>query len=423
MRKIWVLAIGLNLLFSGFLLPGSAQAQFKFSYKSIHCDVTLATGGNPATDDYVTCAVNIKEITGVCKNPADGSAVLSNGQPFKLQAFVQAASTGSWTKTANGQAQQDIVISNQMIQEAFDIYNAQNGLPFVFLQTTSALCKKGWISHGWFVTKVDATLADSKVPSVQDANRNVVATGSVSYFNKTAAPTVVSIPQWNWTWDNPDNDPNTPDGENGSLTDPSQGIWNGTSFTQVYVFPFNGEPFKYCSRFTEAAVSPSGTLADSGLRIYDTSEGLVTGTPYGQVAVNDKTYKVKNCYLWRDVNKDPAFDLSAFGIYDPDVANIIPPQTGNPQQKVKGQLVSVPDDKLGGFVLRSVSADPTVVNYYTGECHQHGKETNGGGNYAWNQQGPAKTEINPDGTLNIRDPICQGGSQLMDGTYDDGILP
>ena len=422
MRTISVWAIGVALVFSGFFLPDRAQAQFRISIKSIHCDVTLATGGNPETDDYVTCAVNVKEITGVCKNPANGSAVLSNGTPFTVETFLEAQSTGSWTKTENGKAQQDIVISNQMIQRAFDIYNAKNGRPFVFLKTTAALCKKGWISHGWFITKADGTIAVSKVPSVQDANHNVIATGSASYLSKMPSGSV-NIPAWNWAWDDPDADPSTPDGENGALKDPALPIWDGSSIISVNVFPFIGEPFKYCSRFTVATESPSQTLADSGLRIYDTSFGAITTTAYGVLPVSDKTYKVKNCYLWRDVNKDPAFDLSAFGTYDPDVANILPPQTGNAPTKVKGQLVSQDDSKLGGWVLRSVSADPSVTNYYTGECHQHGKETNGGGTYAWNQLGPAKTLINPDGTLNIRDPICQGGSQLMDGTFDDGILP
>jgi hypothetical protein len=391
-------------------VPSQASAWLIIYSKSVHCDVTLATGGSPSTDDYVTCAVNIKEITGLCKNPA-GNAQPAQGKPFTLQAFVQAASTGAWTKTQNGNAEQDIIISNQMIQQAFDIYNAQNGLPFVFLKTTQGLCKSGWKWFGYFVTKVDGALADSKVPSLQDSNHNVIATGSASYLDKSNS-TTVNIPKWDWTWDNPDGDISTPDGENGFGT----GTWDGQTIDQVSVYKFIGEPFKYCSRFTNAALSPSGKLADSGLRIYDW-----IGNP---VYVTDGTYKVKNCYLWRDVNKDPAFDLSAFGIYDPDVANIIPPQTGNPQQKVKGQLVSVLDDKLGGFVLRSVSSDPTVTNLYTGECHQHGFENSTDTNYNWNQQGPAKNLIDPTtGATIIRDPQCQGASQLMDGTYDDGILP
>jgi hypothetical protein len=412
MRIKFAGAIGILLTLIVALLgvPNDASAlSIIVSYKSIHCDVTLASGGSPATDDFVTCAVNIKEITGFCRNPA-GNAEPAQGKPFTVQAFVQAASTGSWSKLQNGSAEQDIVISNQMIQQAFDIYNTQNGLTPVFLKTTTGLCKSGWTWFGYFVTKVDATLADSKVPSLQNADHVVTDTGTASYLALNQTPATVKIPKWNWTWD--------AKGENCS-TDPSAictGTWDGLTTDSVLVFPFIGEPFKYCSRFTTAALSPSATVADSGLRIYS-----YTGAP---VNVTDGTYKVKNCYLWRDVNKDPAFDLSAFGIYDPDVAHIIPPQTGNPQQKVKGQLVSVSDNKLGGFVLRSVSTDPTVLNLYTGECHQHGKENSTDTNYSWNQQGPAKNLIDPaTGLPIIRDAICQGGSQTMDGVYDDGILP
>jgi hypothetical protein len=411
------------------VLSDASAASIIIRPKSIVCDVTLATGGNPETDDFVSCAVNIKEIKGFCKNPAFGSAVESNGKPFTVTAFASATSTGDWTKTANGNAQQEIVITNQKIQESFDVYNSQNSKPFVFLKTTQVLCKRGWNSLGYFVTKADGVLADAKVPSLQ-IDQEVVATGRTSYFHETPSlcstavvssasgvpipsplPTnckCVAIPNWNFIWG--------AGGESGV----GDGSWNGSSYVYVKQCDFMGDPFRYCSRFTDPQTSPSRALADSGLRIYDYTG--YAGHNGQVVPVNDSVYKLKNCYLWRDVNKNDNFSLTAFGLYDPDTANIIPPQYGGNTFKIKG--VTITEDQMGGFVLRNVSSTEGAENFYTGECHQHGFENTGGNNvYSWNQQGPAKTLINTDDTLNIRDPLCQGSSQTMDGTYDDGILP
>ena len=106
--------------------------------------------------------------------------------------------------------------------------------------------------------------------------------------------------------------------------------------------------------------------------------------------MTDKNYPVKDCILWRDVNKDNAFNLSAFGPYFPDINNIVAPQTGN----VDGG----DDNGLGGIV----AVAPFV--YYTGECHQHGREQ--GATNTFQQLGPQ-----------ISDIYCTGGSQLLDGTY------
>lgn len=445
--------IALTAAIIGVAVPNDAAALTTslWKFKSIVCDVTTtASGGGQDTDHFANCAAKIKEITGFCKNPAFGSAVESSGKPFTTNAFVSISSTGTWLKPDPGKAEQVLLISNEGIQEAFDISNSQNGQPFVFLKATQATCKKGWNSLGWFITKADAQLSIASVPSLQDSNHNVIASGHTSYQYETpktcdnadGTPMIVSsasgvpsplpltthckcvaIPNWNFVWD--------ATGESGT----GDGSWNGSSYVYVKSCDLVGDAFRYCSRFptpvaTTVADGGAPKPADSGLRIYSYNASTDTGDPttgeYIPLSVSDSNFKLNDCYLWRDVNKDPAFALDKLGTYDPDVAHIIPPQTGNPQQQQKGkggQLVSVPDDKLGGMVLRSVSATAGADNLFTGECHQHGKETNGGGNYAWNQQGPAKTLTNPDGTLNIRDAMCQGASQLMDGVYDNGILP
>jgi hypothetical protein len=391
--------------------------------KSIVCDIELSGGGPRSIDHYVSCAVNIKEIRGYCKNPA-GEAFSANGQPFEVQSFAVAASaTNDWTKVKNGFAQNELVISNEMIQEAFDIHQARQQQSFVFLKTATQPCKNKWTWAGWFVTKADAAIAVSVVPSAIASDGTTVS-GKSSYVHQTngdcpagttsaTLPPVIDdgpckcvpIPKWNWTWD-----------ESGETGTPGSGaIWDGTTYTYTKVCDFIGKPFTYCSRFPNTN-GPDGSVADSGLRIYDNAIGTSTGTPGQQIAVTDKIYLVNNCYLWRDVNKDPNFDLSAFGGYDPDTDNIRPPQTGN----VDGG----DDHSLGGFVLTRLSFKPDAINYYTGTCHQHGGDKTNAQGYKFQQNGPLRNLIDPStGAIVVRNPMCQGGSQLMDGIYDDGILP
>lgn len=438
MLKKMIAVSGLLLIVAGVLLlgvPSEASAGWIIWGKSIHCDVTVAAQGTPTIDDTMLCLAKLKVIQAFCSNPADGSAAPNNGQPFNIEAVVSATSTANWTFPEPGKAAQDIVITNKKIQEALDVYNAQNGKPFVFLKSTTALCKKGWNFLGWFVSRVDGQLIDVKVPSLTDGPGGpVIASGWADFTYETedgarplqcpAATTdptpvqltthckCIPIPRWNWTWDAAE--------ENGISGD---GSWDGTTYTYAKVCGFRGQPFKYCSRFP-SAMDKAGNVADSGLRIYDWN-GNPLPNPDG---VSDGTYKTKNCLLWRDVNKDPAFDLSVIGgqnyTYDPDVAHIIPPQTGNPQQKVKGQLTSVSDATLGGWVLRNVHVtdpnDPNDHNIYTGECHQHGDESNMSSNsgYRWKQKGPQKHTDTQAG-----DDFCPGGSQDLDGTYDAGVLP
>jgi len=156
---------------------------------------------------------------------------------------------------------------------------------------------------------------------------------------------------------------------------------NGTT---EHVCDFDGIPFEDCNR------------TYSKLEVKDGA-----GNVQNPLTTN---YRINDCYLWRDVNKDNAFNLSKYGstTYTPDINHIVAPQTGN----VDGG----DDDDLGGLVLVA----PYI--YYTGTCHQHGRE-NGSGTFQ--QLGPKTPTYNTDGTIVplTGDIKCTGGSQLLDGTY------
>jgi len=348
-KLIGAMAVILTLTVPILGVPGDASAGFVYVYKkgSIDCTITLASGGKPASDDLVICAVNIKEIGGFCKNP-QGKSTTAKGTPYRIQGgVIKGSNRADWIKTRNGNQTQTVSITNEDIQHAVDIWNAEHD-PDIDL-TADAQCPNGnWTFSGFQVTKADSVITWVKIPTG----------GTAKYLANTNCRTL-------------------------TLADGSV----------EQVCDFDHEPFNYCSRFTDR-LGPDNNLADSGLRIYDSSGAVVSLT--------DGYYRVRECYLHRDVNKDNAYNLAAFGTYDPDIANIVSPQTGN----VDGN----DDDALGGLILKS------PFDFYTGECHQHGEES-GGNNYNFRQIGPQRVVFNADGTLAQGDIMCTGGSQLLDGTY------
>jgi len=168
----------------------------------------------------------------------------------------------------------------------------------------------------------------------------------------------------------------------------------------------NKEPFRSCEREI------------SGLHFQDANGSEVTDT---------KVAFIQNCRLFRDVNKDPAFDLNTLvdgstAVYNPDEAHIFPPfnggvdATGNP---CKRDGTDPTCDAGGIWLTNNVFVDG---NFYTATCHQHGNEKGG----SFKQSGPLKPDydvVTGKAVPGTGDVECTGGSQLLDGVYGDGIFP
>ena len=386
-RLICAMLIAFPVGIVGFLEDAAAWI-ISYHPNSVDAIVDMGQGGAPDTDVQLIVALKIKEIGGFCQNPA-GQSATAKGKPYTAAGFtVSLANSSDFTQDQNGHFVVNIKTSNLDIQRAFDIFNALNGKPFVNLQTTNQACPNGnWTFSGFRVTKIDSVFTYARVPSLtcgdlpsdpsctgQKKNK-VLASGKAAY--NTTNCRNVSVPDLN------------PDGTykknpNGSLV-----------MVTVQTCDFAGNPFTYCSRFP-ATQGPDGSIADSGLRIYYYSYPG-SGHNGEQVSVDDKTFNLTDCLLWRDVNKLPNFDLSNFGTYDPDTANLVSPQQGNKD--------------VGGLVLNS------PFTTYTGECHQRGNE-NGSqpGSYKFTDSAPQR-KICSGSTLIAGDGMCTGGSTLMDGNY------
>jgi hypothetical protein len=306
---------------------------YVFRPRSIDCDILASGGGPPSADTAFLCAVNIKEVGAFCVNPAGGTEQ-AKGRPFaNLSGSLVGTSGGTWVKIRNGLQQNTIVLTNEDIIRVIAIWNAEHLDKVIDLSEIN--CKPKWTGK-FIVTKADAVITGVRIP----------VGGSAKYLQNTNCRPVT--------------------------------IFKDTPNEQtITVCDFDKEPFKYCSRIPAAVTN--GPEFDSGLRVYTGPDG--SGTVQ---SVTNNDFAIKDCILWRDVNKDNAFNLSAFGPYFPDINNIVAPQTGF--------------GDVGGIVALAPFA------YYTGECHQHGREQ--GSTNTFQQLGPQITDIN-----------CTGGSQLLDGTY------
>jgi hypothetical protein len=138
----------------------------------------------------------------------------------------------------------------------------------------------------------------------------------------------------------------------------------------------------------------------------------------------DKNASIQDCLVFRDVNKDANFTLPA--IYDPDVDHFDYPSNTATTKTFDSPFDGTSDG--GGIWLTRNSF--VLGNYFTGTCHQHGREqVTGNPNkpLEFKQSGPKKpTYLSPgvpDPTTG--DSTCTGGAQIYDGTdYNlDGILP
>jgi hypothetical protein len=261
-----------------------------------------------------------------------------------------------------------------------------------------------WTFSGYEVTKANAQAVFVKVPSftTKDLGQSgppvVLDSGFAEYLTTGCRQVLV-----------PDLDTN----KDGKLDDNDTGLYvieNGSiKMVEVEVCDFLKSPMTYCSRLA-GTIGPDGKEADSGLRIHWYDDPQQSQHVGEEVPLGDDTFNVRECQLWRDVNKLSAYDLSNIGgtqyLYNPDTdrTHYVSPQTGSAD--------------AGGLAL---SIAPFV--WWTGECHQHGSDggNDGDANYSWVQVGPDKQHL-VNGVLTA-DWICQGGSQLMDGVYTDGILP
>lgn len=333
---VYAILLAFPVTVVGFVDDASALSSFSWRPGSIECEVAVASGGPKTVNDAVICAVNIKEISGACKNKG-GNADGTSSHIFELTgSVIKTAGSSTWVKSKNGLQTNTIVITNEDILRIVDIWNAEH--PGDLIDLVNGDCPNRNFTFQWVVTKADAVITQVKIPDP----------GSVAYKATTNCRPVP-----------------LPDGSSPIICD------------------FDGTPFNDCNR------------ANSKLEVKNSAGVLQTA----------KDFPINDCYLWRDVNRDPAFNLTAvygYPNYDPDLAHIVAPQTGN----VDGG----DDDDLGGLVLVA------PFEFYTGTCHQHAKE-NGNGDFQ--NLGPRKPDYNLDGTVvaGTGDAMCTGGSQLMDGTY------
>ena len=365
---------------------------------SMEATIDLGQGGPFTTDTMLIFASEITEISGTCKNP-QGLSETAKGKPYGLRGFVvKSADSSSYIQQSNGHITVNLSTSNPEIQRAFDISQYLAGKQFINLQTSSAACPNPqWTWDGFGVTKANAVITYAKVPSFTTKDLGlpgppIVLDSGTARYNMTNCQNI-QVPDLDTNGDGilDKNDTGM------YVTNPDGSI----KLVTVETCDFAGKPFTYCSRF-ESTAGPDGNFADSGLRIYWYDDPSSTHTGEMVSSVADKDYNIRECYLFRDVNKLSAYNLSSIGgvsyTYDPDTANLLSPQQGTKD--------------VGGLVLKS----PYLT--YTGECHQHGNEVGGNGTtYNWNQQGPQKKICDASNNLTV-DPICTGGSQLLDGNYN-----
>jgi hypothetical protein len=152
MFKTVMAGIGIVLMASTFWVPTSVYGwggTLTLTYNSIHCSDVISGGTRQTVNDgAASCAIDIKEIGTVCKNP-QGKSDTSSSHLFAIQGTtIQEGQNGSsFLIQKNGQFLSDIFFSQTEIQQAL-------GSQFPTLDPAVLCPNKNW-KVVWGVTKFD----------------------------------------------------------------------------------------------------------------------------------------------------------------------------------------------------------------------------------------------------------------------------